>query len=149
MKVFKVNAKDLSFLEKKLARQWSIVSSTLSGRITQTWRVYGSSPTDALGQALWANFLLKILLRVGFRAAKYLIKKSLNKVYIFFSVFLAFFFLGIRCSISGTCTITKELMRDSMDRLSLLKNFQSRYIISTTKPFLAQHSKQMESNNKF
>ena len=70
MKVFKINAKDLSFLEKKLARQWPIVSSTLSGRITQTWRVYGSIPTDALGQALWANFLLKILLRVGFRAAK-------------------------------------------------------------------------------
>ena len=94
--MFKVNAKDLSFLEKKLARQWPIVSSTLSGRITQTWRVYGSSPTDALGQALWANFLLKILLRVGFRAAKYLIKKSLNKVYIFFSVFLAFFFFFFR-----------------------------------------------------
>ena len=96
VKVFKVNAKDLSFLEKKLARQWPIVSSTLSGRITQTWRVYGSIPTDALGQALWANFLLKILLRVGFRAAKQLIKKSLNKVYIFFSVFLAFFFFFFR-----------------------------------------------------
>ena len=54
-----------------VARRWSIVSSTLSGRVTQ-WiarntqnrRVSSSNPTDALGQALGALGDLRVVLEV-------------------------------------------------------------------------------------
>lgn len=62
--MFKVNEKHLKFLEKKLARQWLIGSSTLLGRVTsgisrytQNRKVSNSNPTDAFSQALGYNLI--------------------------------------------------------------------------------------------
>ena len=63
--MLKVNEEDLQLLEKKLVRQWSVVSSTLSGEwhseiacYTQNQKIFGSNPTDVVGQALAPNLIM-------------------------------------------------------------------------------------------
>ena len=66
--MFKVNDKDLQFLEQKLARRGSILFCTLLEIVTQ-WdstlhselEVSCSNPTVGLGQALGPNLITRLL----------------------------------------------------------------------------------------